>query len=369
MLKKLYVDNYKSLVNFELELQPLGLLLGRNGVGKSSVLDVVFAVRQLLSGEAKVTDPDVFPPATLTRWQDRRVQVFELTTALAEDVMVYRLEVEHDQDQRRCRIVNETLTAGGKPLFLFHQGEVQLFKDDHSKGPAFRSDWSESGLARVAPVKDNARLSRFLDWARKILVCGLYPRSFVTETRDEDPVLERDGRNFAAWYRHVFQERQDLVPGYTDALKDVLPGFEGINLEKAGRETRAFMARFREQGQSFTLALHELSDGQRALLAIYALVHITSGQGYTLFLDEPDNYVASVEIQPWLNAVSEAAGDTIPQVLICSHHPEMVDYFPYDRTQLIVREDSGATRVLSPEAAQVPVGVKLSEWVARGWAL
>ena len=39
MFKRLYVDNYKCLVNFDLEFQDLTLLLGRNGTGKTSVLD------------------------------------------------------------------------------------------------------------------------------------------------------------------------------------------------------------------------------------------------------------------------------------------------------------------------------------------
>src|SRR5713101_5438410 len=82
MIKRLYIDNFKSLVNFELHLQDLTLLLGPNGVGKTSVLDVVFALRQLLAGIAKVTDAGVFPTSTLTRWQKRNLQVFELDAAL-----------------------------------------------------------------------------------------------------------------------------------------------------------------------------------------------------------------------------------------------------------------------------------------------
>ncbi len=41
MLKRLYVDNYKCLVNFEFVPQQIQLLLGVNGTGKSSVFDVL----------------------------------------------------------------------------------------------------------------------------------------------------------------------------------------------------------------------------------------------------------------------------------------------------------------------------------------
>ena len=66
MLQRLYADNYKCLVNFDLRLQELSLLLGPNGVGKTSVLDVVFALRRLLDGSARITDTDVFSTRTLT---------------------------------------------------------------------------------------------------------------------------------------------------------------------------------------------------------------------------------------------------------------------------------------------------------------
>ncbi len=152
MLKRLYVDNYKCLVNFEAHFGEITLLLGPNGVGKSAVLDVVFAVRQLLSGVAKIDDARVFPTRTLTRWQSRPVQVFEMEVTLAEENFVYRLELEleHDADNRRARIQREALHSNGRPLFEFKleraasgsppSGLVQLYKDSHETGPQFAGD-------------------------------------------------------------------------------------------------------------------------------------------------------------------------------------------------------------------------------------
>ena len=71
MLQRLHVDNYKCLVNFDLPLRELSLLLGPNGVGKTSVLDIVFALHRLLGDGARIADADVFPTRALTRWQQR----------------------------------------------------------------------------------------------------------------------------------------------------------------------------------------------------------------------------------------------------------------------------------------------------------
>jgi len=147
MFKRLCVDNYKCLVNFELPLSELSLLLGPNGAGKTSVLDVMSGLRQLLAGVAKVSD--VFPARSLTCWQSRDTQVLEAAVSLGQEDLTYRIEIEHERSTRRSRITLEKLTADGRPLFTFERGRVHLDRDDHTEGPSYSADWTESALARV----------------------------------------------------------------------------------------------------------------------------------------------------------------------------------------------------------------------------
>ena len=372
MLKRLHVDNFRCLVNFDLTLEELTLLVGPNGSGKSSVLDVLSALRRLLGGMAKVTDPGVFPPPSLTRWQQRNLQAFELAVALEGDAnLTYRMEVEHDVPGRRARITLETLAADLKPLFEFRQGDVQLYRDDHSEGPRYHADWSESAMARVAERKDNTRLTRFRDFIRGMTVCALDPKRFLPESRSEDAFLEFDGANFASWYRHQIQERSHRIHSVVDAVSPVIDGFHSIRMEKVGADTRAPMVAFDHVGARYELRLDELSDGQRALIALYALVRLSDDTNVVL-LDEPDNYLALAEIQPWLLALSDACGASLGQAIVCSHHPEMLDYFGTDSGFLLSRENGGpvSVRPLSEVvASQKDSGLRLSEIVARGWEL
>lgn len=369
MLKRLYVDNYRCLVNFHLELRDLTLLVGPNGSGKSSVLDVLFALRQLLSGTGKVTDPDIFPTRSLTRWQDRNLQTFEVILRLeGEPDATYRLEVEHEREGRRARIVLESLKIDHKPLFEFREGEVQLYRDDHSLGSQYAADWSESAMARVAPRPVNQRLIRFLDLLRGVSVCALDPKRFQAESVSEEPLLRADGGNFASWYRHQIQERQDLIIEVVEALRKVLDGFHSIRMERVGSEARAFMVAFEGSSGRYELRLDELSDGQRALIALYSLVFL-AGEQDILFLDEPDNFLALAEIQPWLMALSDNCGVKPRQAILCSHHPELIDYLGGEAGVLLKRERAGSitTRRLSEISADS--GLKLSEIIARGWEL
>ncbi len=354
MIQRLYVNNYKCLVNFELHLQELSLLLGPSGGGKTAVLDIMYALRRLLSGDARVTDANTFSTRTLTRWQHQDLQIFEIDVRLQSGDYTYRLEVEHERPSKKARIHIERLVADGGPLFECSQGEVQLYRDNHSPGPHYAADWSESALARVASRGDNTRLTSFLEFMRKVLVCGIHPPSIVTESDSEAPLLERDGGNFSDWYRHVLQERPDLVPEFTNTLKQALGAeLKGIRLERIGHETRALMVAFVDREdvdsqESYELRFEEISDGQRALVALYGLTQLSSDQGYTLFLDEPENYVALPEIQPWLMNLEDACGATLSQAVITSHHPELIDYLGCEHGVLLDRETSGVVTTRKP---------------------
>ena len=372
MIKQIYVDNYKCLVNFKLPLQELSLLLGASGVGKTSVLDVVFALRRLLSGDARVTDPDAFPTRTLTRWQSRDRQIFEVQVEIDSETFIYHLEVDHERASKRARIHVERLLREGQPLFECVDGDVQLYRDDHSKGPSYAVDWSESPLARVAPRHDNTHLTNFLDLMRRVLICSPYPPGFKAVSTSEAPLLARDAHNFGDWYRHGVQEHPGLVADYTRRLREVIGGgFDEVRLEKVSHEARVLMVTVAEQANSprYDLRFDEISDGQRALVLLYSLIHLARDQGYTLFLDEPENYVALREIQPWLMGLEDACGDTLPQAVISSHHPELIDYLGRDNGVLLLRETSGVitTHGLNKVSNGTEAGLQLSELFARGW--
>ncbi len=370
MFKRLYIDNYRCLVNFDLPLKEMTLLLGRNGTGKTSILDVMYALRELLSGRARISDQLIFPSRTLTGWKSNNFQTFEVEVQINEDILIYRVEIDQDINNDRSRISKEILSSNdGQPLFKFENGDVHLFRDNHSAGPIYSADWTESALARVAPRDYNSRLTNFLETMRNVIICGLYPANFEPESTSYDLMLARNAQNFSSWYQHLQLEQPGKVEIFRNILRSIIDGFDGIRLEKVGISSRAFVMDFRENGRKYSLSLDEISDGQRALTALYALVHLSSGLGYTLFLDEPENYLALAEIQPWLMELYEHCGDDIPQAVICSHHPELIDYLGYSHGVSLSRERSGASKWKDISEYQSPAsgGLKLSEIIARGW--
>lgn len=366
MLKKMYIHNYKCFVNFEIEFSNLVLLLGTNGSGKTSIFDVLFYIRRLVVDNAKIYD--VFSTEDLTVWMDSPEQVFELHVEGNGGSYIYKLHVMHQIELGRLRIEKETLSFNDKPLFSFEQGDIQLYNDSFGQGPIFTFDWFLSGLSMVAPRNDNTKLMWFKNWIKMVFILNLYPKSISSVSEEKSSWLNRNGTNFVSWYRYISHVQQDRIFDLFTYLRESIPGFDSIKFDEAGKQMilKIGFKNTEKKSKTFFFDLSQLSDGQRVLLILHMLLISLKDMGHTLFLDEPENYVALAEIQPWLMELSDACGTSIPQVVIISHHPELIDYFGIEKSKFIDREPLAPARVKSLPA-QPGGSLRLSEMIARGW--
>ena len=110
----------------------------------------------------------------------------------------------------------------------------------------------------------------------------------------------------------------------------------------------------------------ELSDGQRCLIALYMLLEQWSQEGGTLFIDEPENYLMLVELQPWMHATTERVDDA-HQILVISHHPEWLDAWAVP-SGIHLRREAGSYTRWAPFEVSADSDLSPSELIARGWA-
>lgn len=142
-----------------------------------------------------------------------------------------------------------------------------------------------------------------------------------TESRHEATRPDATMANLPDWYRYLVQAQPDRIHDVTQDLRNHLPGFRTLRLLEAGEGKRLLADFDAEKGTTISLSFSALSDGQRALIALYtALRAIPSEQGATLAIDEPENFLALPEIQSWLDELSDAAEDQNLQVMLISHH-------------------------------------------------
>jgi len=366
MLKRLYANNYRCLVNFEINFDELTLLVGPNGGGKSTLFDLLYKIRHLIVDNAKVDE--VFPSEDLTAWVNKSEQSFELDVQGKDGLFSYKLVISHNPDIKKQRVEVEHLLLDGKPLFEFKQGEVKLYHDDHKPGPEYSFDWSVSALATIVSRADNKKLTWFKEWVEMMFIVSLQPKGMTSETAEESNWLNRDGTNFASWYRYISQEHQDKIFKLAKQLQDSIPGFHAFKLEQAGKH-RILKVGFSKEDENTSqlyFDFEQLSDGQRVMIVLYSLLLGLQDMGHTIFIDEPENYVSLPEIQPWLMELNDACGDGFPQAVLISHHPELIDYLGPENGKWIERDPLGPTRI-KKLPKKIEKGLKLSEQIARGW--
>jgi predicted ATPase len=370
MIKKIYVDNYKSLVNFEMRMRDFGLILGSNGAGKTALFEVLTMLKQFVNDEQKVGE--VFPARTLTRWQTRPLQTFELTIEGNGGTYRYRLEVEHSRQEKKRRVQLEELQFDGKKLFVFESGDVQLFRDNFSEGPAYPFDWSRSGLSTILPRGDNKRLTWFKKRLSNVYILRLDPSSMTALSEEEKEAPAPDLSNFASWYRHLSQEDPAQIHKLFQDLERVIEGFSGLRLVATGEQSRVLKVdQYVDEGNTdeaspITFTFDEISDGQRALIALYALLRFFLEKDATLCLDEPGNHITLQEIHPWAMELMEACAEQNSQVAIVSHHPKLIDLLSVEKGHLFERSGAGPTRVQAFKT-NGPDELAPSKYFARGW--
>lgn len=367
MLKRLYIDNFLCLINFELTLDETNVLLGPNGSGKTSVLDALQRIQRLVARGARLEEE--FPASHLSLTQDRGEQRFELDLDLDGSAYRYVLRVEHDRNRRRMRISEECLIHNDRPIFEFQDGNAQLYRDDYTEGPSYPFDWSRSGVGALNARPDNRKLTRFRQAIASFIIASPCPLLFLSESRTEDDFLQPLMENFVGWYRHVAQENMGSITKLFAILGDALPAFRSVSLTEAGENSRSLKVDFVAPGdkhRTVRFGLNQLSDGQRLLLALYCLIFLSPSGRASLFLDEPDNYLALREIQPWLATVAEQCGDTLEQAVIVSHHPVTIDYMAGASGRWFYRDGLGPVRVSDKPDRSID-GLSLSETIARGW--
>jgi len=362
MIERVYLDNFRSFVNFEWRPGQLALLLGPNGAGKTALLEALDAVQAFVKGETSVSE--AFPASSRTRWETRVGQTIELDVRIRKILYRYRLVVTHDaDDDDDVQVASEALQSDDGSIVEFRSGDLTLFRDQKPQAMAGAKP-TRSGVGALASRPGDA-LAQFQDWiSTKLWLIRPDPRAMsgrVQRRRGTNaPWLEPDLSNFAAWYVPTLAAKPGSVFKAHAAIAEALPGFVELFEEDA-----ELSARFERDGTTSTYRFDELSDGERALVALYVILHAVAGPNKTIVFDEPDNYLALREIQPWL---AELADRTLradgPQVLLVSHHPDALNFLAVQNGWRVFRDRSGPSRIERFQAAEA---LDAAETVARGW--
>ncbi len=362
MLTRVYIDNFRSFVNFEYLPKRKQLLLGANGSGKSSLLEAIRYVKEFVEG-----GENRFTQSTRTRWQDKPLQVVEVEAFLDGSKFVYRLEIRFATKTKQLSVNSESLTVSGTPVFKLESGQIHFFLDERKETAALPFETTKSAL-QLAQLS-NSHVRRFVEWMKNSVHCfriDAYPGTMdeITDSEEQQPDFELD--NLAGWYRHLLGTYPSENILFVKSLEEAMDGLQALRFSTDEDGVLRLRADFATPTKKrSTYSIEELSEGQRCLLALYMILRFVIAKGSTVFLDEPDNFVSIREIQPWLLAAEQAVEDHKGQLILISHHPELLNQWAVDYGLRFFREENGHVRTVKFQADSE--SLQPSELIARGW--
>jgi predicted ATPase len=361
MLTRLYIDNFRCFEKFEYRPARKNLIIGWNGSGKSSLLDALSLLQRFVAdGESS---QKLFRFSERTRWLTESLQTFELDAVLNSRSYLYQLVIE--SPERRPRVFAETLKLDGKPILEFKNGEVQVFNNRAEPEHAYPLDPNHSALLTISSRKTDT-IHPFKRWLTGICALRLNPFAMGSRAEGESLYPAVDLSDVASWYRHLLQSDPEENASLVESLREALDGFSSLRLEPAG-EDRLLFAVFNQGTKSnIKFRFKQLSDGQRCLICLYIVLHFVLAKGGTVIIDEPENFVSLAEIQPWLVKVADIVEERKGQVLLFSHHPELINQWAPSHGVQFIRDGVGSVRV-EPFHGDPDSSLPPAELVARGW--
>jgi AAA15 family ATPase/GTPase len=264
MLKRIYIDNFRGLVNFEISFDSINLFLGGNGSGKSTVFEALRKIQTFINGDQKIES--IFKSSNCTRWQNIPVQKFELEIDGNSGIYKYELAIHC----KKHKIEYERLLINNQPLLVYENNKTKIYKDDYSLSSEFSLSLPHSYLSLVNPEIDNNKLVWFKESLDKIIIVQIVPSQILDSSKQEDTKLNYYIDNFVSWYRYI-SEDQGKTAQLISVLKNVLSGFVSFKFEKVGEDSRILKLRFSSEedpSRIIDYRLNELSDGQKTILTL-----------------------------------------------------------------------------------------------------
>lgn len=366
MIKYFYVNNYKSFVNFKVEFDKIALLLGKNGSGKSNLFEVVSKLCRFINGDDATTVDKIFSYNSLTRWMKSNIQTFEFCIEEDQNEYIYSLEVIYSNTTYKCSINSEKITRNGSVLMTVADGIVTINDDMSLKSMGFLTGKEYSSI-RFAPDDEQHKFIRdFKSFIRRIIICTPDPKGMLSLVGDDSDRLEPDFSNIGSVCADLLQTLPEAFVELNSVMKEINPSYVMARIVP-GAYNKSLCIEYLYKDVKCVFDFNDLSDGEKTIFSLYLLIFAYLKNGFTLLMDEPDNYISLREIQAICMTIEEKVQDN-GQCILISHNGDVINYFTDQAGIWFERNTSGESRIIDNPyyRDKEEVIMPYSEMISRG---
>lgn len=331
------VDNFKSLIDFQLDLAKFTCLIGLNSSGKSTVLQLFDFLSQQFKG-------DIESWLKLRNWSARDLNSQLSTksnidlTVLLTSVKGVSVEWTASFNRKELRCTRESVTWNRDRLLKVGDGQYTI-----GETPDTNTEISFSYQGSIlSQIKDSIlpqplkELKTFFQQMHTLDL--LSPEQLRQRNRKSHGGLGHGGQYLSAFlYELGPKERQQILT----RLQKAYPQLNNLNVSslKSGWKKLNISESF--SGKKIPTEARHMSDGMLRMLAVFA--HLSKGKSVTL-LDEIENGINPELVEYLIDSLVESPG----QVLVTTHSPLVLNFLNDDVAKkgvvYLYKDNTGRTR-------------------------
>jgi predicted ATPase len=327
MITRIRIQNFRSIVDVTVDLDPLTVLIGRSGTGKSNFVEAIRFLRDCLRTRVANFGSLGGPHRVFHVDQQNKPLEYDLSFSIAGvgDLFRYLLRL-----QPNSAVLEEVLSAGG--AVLFHQNNNKWVKPPQIV-PAPEPTGIMLGAIPGLQESTFAHVS-----LRAGIGCYDFPGEVLAgpgnQSQSAESGLSDRGENYLLVADRILS---DLSKAHS--WKRIAKGMRAVN-RTAGTLTLNAPSPDRIDvghqlnGRFLAFDVRLESEGFRRFLAhLLALYQTPSKQ--TLLFEHPEAGLHPGALESLAHEFKVCPQDGRGQVILTTHSPQLLDYFPHEALRVV----------------------------------
>ena len=400
IIEGIKIENYRALRDITLgrlrfmedfaTLTPMTAVIGKNGVGKSSLFDAFgFLADCLKLGVEEACDQRGRGGFDRIRTQGITAPIVFQVSYRAEPespLITYSLTIDKDPSDRPfvgfevlMQWSNETSNDSPRAFLILFKGEGVAWKGNtqgqqvdesiaegveiqrlaerfNSRRHATTSDSDDIelvqlqdnrrlGIATLGALKQHPRISAFREFVE-----GWYLSYFTPDAARSLPLagpqrhLNMHGENLGNVVQYMEREHREGFDRILSKIAGRIPGIDRIDTERSsdGR----LLLRFNDRGFDDPFYAQQMSDGTLKVFAYLLMLEDPHPPPF-ICIEEPENglYHKLLEVLAAEFRAHATGGRNAPQIFVTTHQPYFVDALTPDETWVLEKQSNGFSTI------------------------
>lgn len=329
MIRSIYIDNFKALNDFTIQLKPFTVLIGDNSAGKTTILQAIAFLKYccISDSNAFLTERGIPPEELISKLGSKKTISFTVELELRGKKINWEFSMVRAKDQFELR--HERVVSGNKTLLAYKNNGVsyRMNAETGEKDPIMAGSYSGSIIRFTDVVKQEKIYPELV--ALKTFFAGietmdlLSPSNMKRNSKGNTLSIGTGGEKLGAFIKYLsLAERKELVEDvkkFFGAFRSVVPKtkqYGWIHLET--REAYA--------DKSVDVSAVNVSDGIMRIIALCALRQIKSDCS-TILLDEIEDGVNNEHFETLVSLLRTITEEKHIQLIATSHNTSLLDYW------------------------------------------